>query len=686
MIKQRENPWLYAGTGYERIHNGGGDGNPTFGYGFNLAAFSAVVVEKVILHAYKGVLSGQQSDGLDIILDWKTGASVWVSGQNVTLTNAHIINMADVSLNGAPGAFGSASQRAAIQSLSLNDAQATRMLDVMIKGDLSLVHIEGPAGSYGYEDGLDYRLLEEGSPAYSTERAALLSVYYNAPVLIGPGVQNAVLTDDRAQLWYEIRYNHNHTDHNGLQSRRAEETDLLGLVSQTAKDDPNANSLEYAHALDTLFNGYDRLGRRILTRIEERDSLDDFEAAIAPELQALLDHYVLAPLGANSAPMIDYVQADSDNVSEQMTAGSAALAGVPGGKGASETVNLILGEGGDDVITGLGAADYLYGGDGNDTIYGDGGGTSIADAGHDLIDGGSGNDSLIGGYGDEFIAGGSGSDAIFGGAGYDKLTGQGGADTLDGGSGADTLMGGAGDDFLSGGTNNDFLRGDDGRDILRGGDGNDLLFGGDGNDRIYGGGGDDALFGNANSDILEGEDGADAFRGYGGNDRLNGGAGDDSLLGHTGTDIIHGNEDNDILDAGEADDQLFGDDGDDTLFGRDGNDVLEGGAGDDVLFGNLGRDTITGGMGADTIVGNGGNDTFIFTPGDDADTINNFVAGGSHDAIDVSAMGGMFSTFNEILAATTTVGGNAVIDFGGGDTITIVGVTEAQLTAGDFIF
>ncbi|MEZ5983788.1 MAG: hypothetical protein R3C54_15920 [Parvularculaceae bacterium] len=133
----------------------------------------------------------------------------------------------------------------------------------MIKGDLNLVHIEGPSGSYGYEDGLDYRLAEEGSPAYSTEHAALLSVYYNAPSLIGPGVQNAIANDDRAQLWYEIRYNHNHYDHNGLQNRRAEESDLLGLVSQAAKDNPAAHINEYASALDTLFNDDDRLGNRI---------------------------------------------------------------------------------------------------------------------------------------------------------------------------------------------------------------------------------------------------------------------------------------------------------------------------------------------------------------------------------------------------------------------------------------
>ena len=408
MIKQRENPWLYNGTGFERIHNGGGDGNPTFGYGFNLAAFDASVVEQVILHAYGNSLNGLQSDGLDLILDWKTGALVNVNGSWVKLTNANIINMADVGLNGAPGAFGTNSQRAAIQSLSLNDVEATRMLDVMIKGDLNLVHIEGPSGSWGYEDGLNHRLADEGAPAYSAERAALLSVYYNAPVLIGPGVQNAIANDDRTQLWYEIRYNHNHTNHNGLQNRRAEESDLLGLVSSDAQDNPLGNINEIANALDTLFNDDDRLGRRLYQRIEERDGLDDFQSAISFELNALLEKFVLLPLRASSAPTIEFVQADRSGSGANLTAGSAAAAGISGGEGAGTTVNLILGRNGADLIVGLGGPDYLYGGAGDDTIYGDGGGTSVADSGHDLIDGGGGNDSLFGGYGDDYITGGKG--------------------------------------------------------------------------------------------------------------------------------------------------------------------------------------------------------------------------------------------------------------------------------------
>lgn len=562
-IKERENPWLLAGTGFERIHNGGGDGNPTFGYGFNLAAFNASVVEAVILHAYGGSLTGQQSAGLDLILDWKTGATVFIDGAARPLTNGDIINMADVGLNGAPAAVGSSAQRAAIQSLSLNNAQATRMLDVMVKGELELVHIEGPAGSWGYEDGLDARLAEEGAPAYSTERAAILSVYYNAPVLIGPGAQEAIANDDRAQLWYEIRYNHNHYDHRGLQNRRAEEAELLGLVSQAAQDDPAAHIDEYAASLDRLFNGDDRLDRRLLNRIEERDGLDNFEDAISPELAALLQHYVLDPLGANAAPTIDFVQADMADQSAAITADSYAGAGIAGGNAAS-TVNLILGRGGDDLIIGLGAADYLYGGAGDDTIYGDGAGTPNGSAGHDLIDGGDGDDALYGGDGDEFIVGGAGNDLIEGGAGAERIEAGAGNDVANGGAGADDIKGAGGADTISGGAGNDSLNGGVGSDLINGEDG------------------DDIILGDADGDII---------KGAGGDDILNGGA------------------------AG------------DLLFGGDDADQVKGAGGDDAIIAEAGDDTIDGGLGDDTLNGGTGADVFVFRSGDGADTINDFQTG-----------------------------------------------------------
>ncbi len=300
----------------------------------------------------------------------------------------------------------------------------------------------------------------------------------------------------------------------------------------------------------------------------------------------------------------------------------------------------------------------------------------------------SGADELYGDAFDDTITGLAGNDTISAGAGADRVLGEEGADLIRGEEGNDTLIGGNGNDSLLGGDAEDKIFGDDGDDTLRGNDGNDKLFGGSGKDRMYGGEGSDSLFGNANADIQYGDNGDDAFRGYGGNDRLNGGDGDDSLLGHTGQDIIHGNDDNDILDAGEANDQLFGDDGNDTLFGRDGDDLLEGGTGNDLLTGNKGLDTLNGGLGDDTMVGNGGNDTFVFALGDGNDQIDAFTEGpGVRDVIQISGFGAAFDTFAEILAAATDDGnGNTVIDFGGGDSITLIGNLRADLDADDFVF
>ncbi len=367
--------------------------------------------------------------------------------------------------------------------------------------------------------------------------------------------------------------------------------------------------------------------------------------------------------------------------------------------------DFLVGTSGPDTIDALGGDDTVQGFGGNDTLLGN--------AGNDVLDGGSGADSLDGGAGfdtasyetasggvtvrlsngtaNSFEAEGdslNSIEALIGSSFADLFVGSDNANTFTSGAGNDTISTGNGDNYVNVGDGDDRVVGGTGRDIILGGNGNDRLFGRDGNDRIFGGDGNDALFGNANADILNGEDGDDAFRGLGGNDRINGGLGDDSLLGHTGRDIMQGNVDNDILDAGEADDQLFGDEGNDTLFGRDGDDVLEGGDGDDLLTGNRGSDTLTGGLGDDTVTGNGGNDVFNFALGDGNDTFVAFTEGaGVRDVIQLSGFGAAFDTFAEVLAAATDDGmGNTVIDFGGGDTITILGDLKGDLDADDFVF
>lgn len=99
--------------------------------------------------------------------------------------------------------------------------------------------------------------------------------------------------------------------------------------------------------------------------------------------------------------------------------------------------NVILGEGGNDLLVGGLLADQIDGGSGNDLIAGLSGG--------DTITGGSGNDIAFGNSGNDNIDGGSGSDLLFGGRGNDTITGGEGNDVLFGGSGSDTFVFNQGD-------------------------------------------------------------------------------------------------------------------------------------------------------------------------------------------------------------------------------------------------
>ncbi|MEM9206690.1 MAG: calcium-binding protein [Pseudomonadota bacterium] len=123
--------------------------------------------------------------------------------------------------------------------------------------------------------------------------------------------------------------------------------------------------------------------------------------------------------------------------------------------------NVLIGLGGQDILTGKRGADSLAGGDGADILFGRGG--------DDFLGGGNGADILRGGRGDDILSGGKGGDDLRGGAGEDLLLG---------GNGADVLRGGRGDDILEGGNGSDVLRGGKGMDILEGGAGDDILIGG----------------------------------------------------------------------------------------------------------------------------------------------------------------------------------------------------------------
>ncbi len=249
-------------------------------------------------------------------------------------------------------------------------------------------------------------------------------------------------------------------------------------------------------------------------------------------------------------------------------------------------------------------------------------------------------------------------------------------DANDGQGFASTLL--VGDDTVNGNSFNDVLLGYDGNDVVNGLNGDDRLLGGNGADTLTGGSGDDTLRGEDGNDFL--------FAGLG-KDRAEGGLGDDLIRTSNSNDTLIGDAGADTLGAGSGGDLMRGGDDADLLLASNGNDRLNGDAGNDTMLGGGGRDTLTGGAGDDRLVGGTENDRFNFAPGSGADLIVDFGAGAaSGDVIGLIGFGAAFDSFAEVIAVSTQVGANVVIDLGGGDTITLQAVTLGALNAGDFAF
>ncbi len=162
---------------------------------------------------------------------------------------------------------------------------------------------------------------------------------------------------------------------------------------------------------------------------------------------------------------------------------------------------------------------------------------------------------------------------------------------------------------------------------------------------------------------------------------IDGTGGDDRLLGRGGNDELDGKGGRDKLYGGSGHDELDGDSGNDLLYGGSGNDDLDGGSGRDKLYGGSGRDELDGDRGNDVLYGGKGADRFVFDRNDGRDKIQDFKVGEDRIEIDIDAING-FGALNIYDNAK----GNAVIDFGGGNTVTLKGVAKADLGASDFLF
>jgi Ca2+-binding RTX toxin-like protein len=133
----------------------------------------------------------------------------------------------------------------------------------------------------------------------------------------------------------------------------------------------------------------------------------------------------------------------------------------------------------------------------------------------------------------------------------------------------------------------------------------------------------------------------------------------------------------DTVTGSKISDEITSGAGADLVHGGGGADSLDGGIGKDKLFGDGGNDYIFGGADADRMTGGGGSDSFYFTSGYGKDTIVDFDAKGGGNKQDYLSldMGEAFTVKKS--------GDNTVLDFGDGETLTLLDVKRADFSEAD---
>jgi Ca2+-binding RTX toxin-like protein len=194
--------------------------------------------------------------------------------------------------------------------------------------------------------------------------------------------------------------------------------------------------------------------------------------------------------------------------------------------------------------------------------------------------------------------------------------------------------------------------------------------GGNDADTITGNDVANVLAGNGGGDVMDGKAGGDTMDGNGGADTLAGDSGNDSLFGSFGNDVMPGGSDDDIVDGGADADTVLGGDGADTVMGGSGDDRVAGGKGSDMLTGD--------GPGRAN-----GTDAFVFVTGDGDDLVTDFEV--TRDRLDLTGVSGVYS-FGMLMERASDILGGVRLDLGGGDAVTLFGITRDQLAPGMFAF
>jgi GH24 family phage-related lysozyme (muramidase) len=121
---------------------------------------------------------------------------------------------------------------------------------------------------------IDRKLVKE--LGLSREFLALLSLYYNLPGLIGPGLKAALKNRHRPKAWYQIRHNSNGGKDYGIAKRRYYEASLFGLYDDDNNKDVTEKEGKKVLAMYDLLKDIKKENCNAIDKYEEK-----FEKMIA---------------------------------------------------------------------------------------------------------------------------------------------------------------------------------------------------------------------------------------------------------------------------------------------------------------------------------------------------------------------------------------------------------------------
>jgi Ca2+-binding RTX toxin-like protein len=421
--------------------NGNIGHNPTIGYGFNLRDQNvlALVLENI---TYNGVNVFTQASNTPISNIVAAFESLIGQYPANSFANQHGISGA---LSTLLGSYWNLSSSQSANLFQISKATAQSILGQIINGYTVGTFTTQPSIYQALTNYLTANGVSAGNvpPPNSAEALALASLFYNTHSLLGPRLRAALQNGNRAQVWYQIRYQSNaggiatpgNSFYEGIAKRRDYESQVFNLSSST-------------DSIAQAYQNYEMLTENRAQIISYEHAFGEAPgqpAAMPDEIQAADFDYKLStvltsPVSQAVQNLVQTFNADAEVIAQNINSTYAYLS--PKVNVSTDLQGTIANDfnvGSTDILLAPSQSDltaFFASGTQKDVNAG------AADPGvdnhivigvtdGDTLTGGVGGDIIIAGAGNETLNAGTGSETLIGGQGNDLLNGNSGVDVFD---------------------------------------------------------------------------------------------------------------------------------------------------------------------------------------------------------------------------------------------------------------